>query len=387
MIRRICKPSKSNSFFLFGARGTGKSTLLRNQDFLKNSIYIDLLDPDLEELYATKPQELVEQCAANLEKKWIVIDEVQKVPKLLDLVHQLMESKKQKFALTGSSSRKLKRGGANLLAGRAFLFHLFPLTAEELGDQFHLDDILNWGSLPKIFEYELEQEKRRYLTSYFQTYLKEEIVTEQIIRNLDPFRLFLPLAAQMDGQIVNYANISKDTGADPKTIQNYYQILEDTNLGIFLNPYMRSVRKVQKQSPKFYFFDCGVKKSLEKMLSQKLMPKTSGYGNAFESWFINECSRQNQYKELDFSLSYLRTKDDVEIDLIIERPGAKTVLVEIKSTNQIDARHVKSLTHFQKDFPGAELICACQEKTPKKIDSVWILPWRDALKEIGLMTK
>ncbi|HMB01645.1 MAG TPA: AAA family ATPase [Spirochaetota bacterium] len=383
--KRIIKLPKTNSFFLFGARGTGKTTLLKETRFLKNAFYIDLLDADTEETYSLRPNLLLEQAEAMKQGTWIVIDEIQKIPKLLDHIHILIEKKKINFALTGSSSRKLKRGGANLLAGRAFSFSLFPFTHRELGKNFDLMEALNWGTLPKVTALNSETDKRRFLKTYTQTYLKEEILIEQLVRNLTPFRLFLPVAAQMNTQTINYSNIAKDTGVDYKTIQNYYQILVDTNLGFFLNPFNPSVRKVQKQSPKFYLFDTGIKKALQNTLSVPLMPRTSDFGEAFESWFITECFRLNHYLELDYTFSYLRTKDDVEIDLIIERPGRHSLLIEIKSTDRVDERHIKHLIHFKNDFPDAELICVSRVKQRQKKDCITILPWQEAFKKIGFI--
>jgi predicted AAA+ superfamily ATPase len=383
MVQRLLKLSKEQSFFLFGARGTGKSTLIENTPFLKNALYFDLLDLDLEEELSLNPALFAQRVAAAPKGSWVVVDEIQKIPSLLDSVHSLMEKKKFKFALTGSSSRKLRRGGANLLAGRAVIFSLFPFTHLELGDQFNLDETLSWGSLPRLVELTEDIEKSRFLKSYVQTYVKEEIVVEQLIRNLEPFRLFLPIAAQMDGQILNYSNISRDTGVDYKTIQNYYQILVETNLGQFLENYSRSVRKVQIQAPKFYFFDNGVKRALEKKLTTQLTAQTSEYGNAFESWFVTECFRMNSYFELDYSLSYLKTKDDVEIDLIIERPDGTIALVEIKSSTHIDERHIRSLLHFKKDFPKAQLICVARVSQAQNIDGVSVLPWKEAFTELG----
>lgn len=385
MFQRLCRPSASGSFFLFGARGTGKSTLLSGLNFLKDSLYLDLLQPDIEEQYSLRPELLEENAAALRAGNWIAIDEVQKIPKLLDVVHRLIESKKIRFALSGSSSRKLKRGGANLLAGRAFVFSLFSLTAAELGDRFDLDGAMHWGTLPKIFELGSDQDRARFLRAYAHTYVKEEILVEQLVRNLDPFRLFLPIAAQMNGKILNYSNVAKDTGVDYKTVQQYFSILEDTYLGFFLRPYSRSVRKVQIQSPKFYFFDLGVKRSLENRLTVPLVPRNSEYGDSFESWFINECVRLNQYRETDFQFSFLRTKDDAEIDLIVERPDRTTALVEIKSSDVIDERGVKSLLHFAGDFPKAELYCVSRVKRAQKIGKAWVLNWKEGLRELGLM--
>ena len=382
-ITRQLQLSETNSFFLFGARGTGKTTLLKDLHFLKDALYIDLLDADQEEQYSLRPGLLNEQAESMVDGDWIIIDEIQKVPKLLDHVHIILQNRNLLFALTSSSSRKLKRGGANLLAGRAFSFSLYPFTARELSDSFNLLEALQWGTLPKLISYKSDADKRRFLRTYTQTYLKEEILVEQLIRNLTPFRLFLSIAAQMNSHIINFSNIARDTGVDHKTVQNYYQILVDTNLGFFLEAYNRSVRKVQKQSPKFYLFDMGVKRSLQNMLNVPLLPSTTEFGDAFESWFICECFRLNHYYELDFEFSYLRTKDDVEVDLIIERPGQPQILLEIKSAERIDNRHVRNLLHFSKDFPHAELICVSRVAHRQKINGIMVLPWQEALGYIG----
>lgn len=378
-LKRLCHLPEQNSFFLFGARGTGKTTLLRQSPFLSSALWIDLLDSETEENYALRPGLLQEQAEALPEGSWIVIDEVQKLPKLLDQVHLILGKRRINFALTGSSSRKIKRGGADLLAGRAWTFHLFPFTARELGSTFDLDHALAWGTLPQLHQLAAPADRARYLRSYTHTYLKEEILVEQLVRNLDPFRLFLPLAAQMDTQMVSYTNIARDTGVDYKTIQNYYQILVETNLGFFLEPFGRSVRRVQYQSPKFYFFDTGVKRALQRRLTVPLQERTSEYGEAFESWFINECHRLNHYLELDYAFSYLRTKDDVEVDLVIDRPGQALVLVEVKSAAVVDERHVRNLVRFQDDFPDAELLCAARVPQAQKMGRVLVLPWQEAL--------
>ncbi len=382
MFYRALNLPESHSFFLFGARGTGKSTLLKNTAFLKDSLYIDLLDPEEEARYAMNKNLLLEQARTLRKGQWIVLDEIQKIPKLLDLVHKIIEEKRIYFALSGSSARKLKRGGANLLAGRAFVLSLFPLTHQEIGKDFNLSSALHWGTLPSVLQEEKDENKIRYLRTYAHTYLKEEIQVEQLIRNLDPFRLFLQIAAQMDGQIINYSNISKDTGVDHKTIQSYYQILQDTHLGFFLQPFSRSVRKVQIQSPKFYLFDLGVKRSLENRLQAPMQTGGSEFGLAFESWIVNEIFRFNTYQELDFQLSYLRTKDDAEIDLIIEKPDRSMTLVEIKSADRIDSRHLKGLQNFKKDFPRAKLFCICRVKHAQKVDSIWVLPWQEFFKTL-----
>lgn len=383
MFKRKLVISDSDSFFLFGARGTGKSTLIAGLPFLKKALFIDLLDQDMEDEFSLRPQLLFERCLALPQGSWVCIDEVQKIPELLDVVHSLIEKKKLKFALTGSSSRKLKRKGANLLAGRALLNTLYPLSYAEMNMSFDLDFALNWGCLPKVLSYNNDSLRAKFLKSYVQTYLKEEIIAEQLVRNLTPFRLFLPIAAQMNGKTLNFSNIARDTGVDFKTVQTYFEILCDTYIGNFLECYSGSVRKVQIQAPKFYFFDLGVKRGLQKQLRIPLEPQTNTYGEAFETWFINECIAMNSYNELDYELSYLRTKDDAEIDLIITRPDGTQALVEIKSSKQIDERHLKHLISFQKDFPKAQYVCVSQVSHPQIIKGVHVFPWKKAFSELG----
>ncbi len=371
---------------MLGARGTGKSTLINSSPlFQKRCLKIDLLEPDQEEKYSMKPQLLYEELAGNPQKfAWVFIDEVQKSPKLLDVVHKLIETTNLKFALTGSSSRKLKRMGANLLAGRAFRFSLYPLTAVELGKKMDLEHQLNWGSLPEIINLKKDKDKAHYLKAYLENYIKEEIVAEQAVRNLNPFRLFLPICMQNETEPLNFTKLAESTGVDIKTVQNYFEILIDTNLGFFLNSYDKSVRVAQREASKFYFFDAGVKRAIEKQLTIPVQKQTSQYGKLFESWFVNECHRLNEYYQLDFKFSYLRTKDDAEVDLIIERPNGSIALVEIKSAEKIEDRHLKYLKLFKKDFPMADLICVCNEKKQRRSDGILITPWQDAFKALRL---
>jgi uncharacterized protein len=383
VIKRNLILPKTGSFFLFGARGTGKSTLLKHTKHLSDALWLNFLDPDTEEEYSVNPSLLEKQANALKAESWIVLDEVQKIPKLLNTAQKLIVEKKIKFALTGSSSRKLKAGGANLLGGRAFVFSLYPFTFRELESSFHLNEVLQWGTLPIVWQAGDDKDKARYLRSYLQTYLKEEVLQEQLVKNLDPFRMFLPIAAQMDGKIINYSHIAKDTGVDFKTIQNYYQILVDTYLGFYLETHQTSYRKVQIQAPKFYLFDNGVKRALQNRLNLPLEDQGQEYGEAFESWFINECHRLNHYNESDFTFSYLRTKDDAEIDLIVERPGAKTVYLEIKSSMKIDEKSIRHLLNFSRDIKSGEFVCASRVKQAQKIEKVWILPWKEAFKVLG----
>ena len=384
MFHRMLKPQQ-HSFFLFGPRGTGKTTFLRSFFAEKKPLWIDLLDPKTEDRYARDPDTLIHEVEGSRGSlEWVVIDEVQKLPKLLDAVHFLIEKKGIKFALTGSSARKMKGGSANLLAGRAFVYHLFPLTAVELGSSFDLGSVLRWGSLPAVARMGTEPESSEFLRAYALTYLKEEIWGEHIIRRLDPFRRFLEIAAQMNGEIVNYANIAADIGADLKTVQSHYVILEDTLVGVLLEPFHLSLRKRQRKNPKFYFFDTGVKSALARSLDQPLTPGSYAYGKAFEHFVVLEAFRRNSYLRKDFRFSYLRTKDDAEIDLVLERPGLRSAFVEIKSAERVDERSTRTLERFCRDFGRAEAFCLSRDPGVKKIGSVRALPWEKGLGELGL---
>ena len=308
----------------------------------------------------------------------MIIDEIQKIPKLLDEVHRLIEQpgNKKIFILTGSSARKLKAGGANLLGGRAFLRNLFPLIPQELGDHFSLEDSIRWGTLPKIFALDSGDLKRDYLDSYSQLYLKEEVWAEQLVRNLLPFRKFLEIAAINFGKIVNLANIARDVGVDPKTVQSYYSILEDTLLGFHLEAYHSSVRKRLRQAPKFYFFDNGVSRALARMQSVEPKEGTSYFGDLFEQFLVNAFHMTSGYEKRDYRFSYLMSASGAEIDLVIERPGRPLALVEIKSTELVREDHLRGLENFASDFADADLFLLSRDTKPKSFGRINALPWQ-----------
>lgn len=385
MFRRILQASRRSSFFLFGARGTGKTTYIRDAFKPGESLYLDLLDPEIEDVYARSPGRLEQQVRALPDSvEWVLIDEVQRGPRLLDVAHRLIESTEKRFVLTGSSGRKLRRGASNLLAGRAFVYNLYPLTAPELGDACKLDDALRWGTLPRLYSLEADEDRRAYLRAYALTYLKEEIVAEQIVRRLDPFRQFLEIAAQANGKIVNYANIARDVGADPKTVMTYFGILEDTLVGFLLPAFHRSIRKQQRAGPKFYYFDTGVKRSLDRTLEVPLTPGTYEYGRAFEHFVITQIAHLCQYRCPDWRLSYLRTGAGAEIDLVIERPGLPAALVEIKSSRRVDERDARNLMRFAGDFARPLALCVSRDPQRMRIGGVLCVHWREALAELGL---
>lgn len=382
MYKRICNPIKLNSFFLFGARGTGKTTLVR-EHFAGDDVFkIDFLDPKEESAYSLNPGLLQERLRArDVLPLTTSIYEVQKVPAVLDVVHSLIESDKMVFALTGSSARKLKNGGANLLAGRAFLYELFPLTHIEMGSDFNLDHALNWGTLPKVCSFKSDEMCFEFLTAYAQIYLKDEIWAEHLVRNLLPFRKFLMIAAQQNGKYCNFTKIAREIGVDFNTVKKYFQILEDTLLGFFVEPYSESVRKRQKQAPKFYFFDLGVCRALSEILDVKLKPQTSMYGESFEVFIVTEIYRLNRYFKTGFQLCAFMTQDGAEIDLVLQKTGRPPILIEIKSSKSVsavdDLKHLENLLPL---FPSETLgFCFSQEVAPRVVGNVKLLHWKDGI--------
>ena len=389
MFKRLLALTTQQSCFLFGPRGVGKSTLLKTVFSHSACLWIDLLDPETEARFSRSPQDLlaiVNNPAAKI--KHIIIDEIQKIPKLLDVVHLVIEKKLPiQFILTGSSARKLKRGGANLLAGRAFVYHLFSLSFLELEEQFDIQKALEWGLLPKIFEYQSDVERQQFLTAYSNTYLKEEIWNEQFIKNLDPFRRFLEVAAQMNGKILNFSSIARDVGVTDTTVKDYFSILEDTLIGFFLEPFHHSFRKRLSTKPKFYFFDVGVTRSLARMLRVPLQVRTSLYGETFEHFIILECIKLATYGALDYRFSYLSTKDGAEVDLVVDRPGQPHLFIEIKSTTQVTEESLLTLSRLAKDFVDCESVCFSQDRYQKKWGDITVYPWQEGIKQFFLRTE
>lgn len=381
-VQRFASLSMDHSFFLFGARGTGKSTLLERLFPFDQNMYINLLDAAEEDLFSRNPSQLIAFVEALPETvRYVIIDEIQKIPKLLDVVHLLIESKKSNkiFILTGSSARKLKMTGVNLLAGRAFVYHLYPLSFLELGQSFQLHSALQWGLLPKISSLTSEHDKIKFLQAYTLTYLKEEVWSEQLVRKMDPFRRFLEVAAQCNGKIINYNKIARDVGADDKTVKNYFTILEDTLLGFMLEPFHHSFRKRLHSSPKFYFFDVGVVRAIAQQLTLLPTPQTSYYGDLFEQFVIVECIKLASYFKYEFRFSYLMTAAGVEIDLVVERPGQKILFVEIKSSTNVQEHDLRSMRQIALDFEDGEAVCFSLDTRKKKIGDIMVFPWNEGV--------
>jgi len=358
----------TESFFLWGPRQTGKSTLLRHS--YPDSRWIDLLKSEEFRRYLARPELLRQEieAAGPTENRQIVIDEIQKVPALLDEVHWLIENRGLHFALCGSSARKVKRGAANLLGGRALRFELHGLTAGELGREFDLDRMLNHGYLPRIYE---ASRPSRLLNAYVADYLKEEVAAEGLVRNLPTFSEFLDIASLSDGEIVNFSNIARECGVSSHTTKSHFQILEDTLLGRWLPAYRKRPKRRVIHAPKFYFVDVGVVNRLAKR--GELSPGSELYGKAFENWVFHELSAFASYREFDGGLSYWRLASGIEVDFIL---GEMEIAVEAKSSARITRDHLKGLRSLVGDHPGVgRRIVVCREPRARKTDDgIEILP-------------
>lgn len=382
MIRRIQDLTQyKHSLFLFGPRQVGKTYLIKNT--LTSDLFIDLLKHQ-DFLRYTKDVSLLSQEVNALKQKEtiIVIDEIQRCPELLNEIHYLIEKEKGiKFILTGSSARKLRRTGINLLGGRAITLHLHPLTHIELADTFRLDHALHFGTLPNIVLENNLQEKSHLLNSYVETYLKEEIQQEALTRNLPAFAKFIELAAYENGNILNFQNLAREIGIHSKTIKEYFAILEDTLLGFFLYPYTHSSRKRLISHPKFYFFDCGVVTTLRKSLTQELIKGTPNYGDAFEHFIMLEIKRLLDYYSREVRLSFFRTSDGAEVDLILEI-NQEIWAIEIKSSSSPRLADLRGLRSFMKDHPYKRAICVCQTPRPYLNENIEFLPWQIFLTQL-----
>jgi len=369
---------------LFGPRGAGKTTMILEQFSSEKAVYVDLLEIDLMDQLLLDPSRFKQiiDSSENYHKS-VIVDEVQKFPRILDVVHSQIQTRKRQFILTGSSSRRLKQQSANLLAGRAWVYNLYPLSTLELGESFNLKKALEVGGLPEAYIQEDRISSHEYLKAYASTYLQKEIQQEQWVKKLDPFRRFLAIAAQMNGKVVNKSKIAKEAGVDDTTVANYFEILEDTLLGFFLPAYHKSVRKSQTLSPKFYFIDPGIKRALDRTLTVELLPQTFAWGDAFEHWVLLEIVKNVSYCRLDWSFSFIRTKDDVEIDLVIERPGAPTLFMEIKSKNLVDESDVKALETLGRDTdPDAERWLLSMDPLDRFLGKTRALHWQKAITEL-----
>ncbi len=382
MISRSLLLPKNKSFFLFGPRMTGKSTLLKSE--LKTALRIDLLEEANYQRYLSNPSALADELTSFEKKKpqgWVIIDEIQRIPALLNEVHRTLESTKLKFALSGSSARKLKRGGANLLAGRAIELRLFSLSSIEIGNKFVLSDVIRWGSLPSIWLSEPEA-KKQILKTYISMYLREEIQAEGMVRNLQSFSRFLQLVGESIARELNYSAISKETSVTSKTIREYFEILEDTLIGFMLLPWKKSIRKQLAGSPKFYLFDNGVTNALRENLSD--LPTGEVWGALFEQWVIQEVRTTLSYRSFEGSIYYWKARGGNEVDLVIARGNKPILAVEIKSTQRPSDRHFSGLRSFAEEYPKIPLVLVTQQSRNSTHGKIEAMPALEFINDLWL---
>lgn len=386
MLKRDLQIPLNHSLFLFGPRQTGKSTLLQNALVDLPSHQIDLLRISEYIRYKSNPAIFREEIDALPDKiKHVLVDEIQRIPILLDEIHSIIESKKPRiFLMSGSSVRKLKRANANLLAGRAWSFNLYPLTHRELGDRFLLDTALTFGTLPAVYLADADSDRIRTLRAYVETYLQEEIQAESLVRNLGGFFKFLNFAANNNGQIVNYAAVSSGIGVSNSAVKEFYKILEDTLIGLNLQSFNRSTTKRLVKHPRFYFFDVGVARAILQHQASPVQRFSEEYGRLFEQFVILECIRLAKYAEKGLTFSFYRTNNGIEVDLIVEFTNGNICAIEIKSTDNPVSKHFHGLKSFKKEFPNARLFCVCTAPYRRIIEEITILPWRELFEELGI---
>ncbi len=358
-----------SSIFLFGARQTGKSTILRKE--FPKSVFIDLLNSELRMRFKRRPSLLYEMLKDKESNTIVVIDEIPEVPELLNEVHRLISEKDIIFVLCGSSARKLKRKGYNTLGGRAYPCYFYPLTSNEITD-FDLDRALTYGLLPTHY---LAKNPKRLLAAYVDVYLKEEIQEEALARNLTGFHRFLEIAALTNGEIVNYANIASECGVSAQTIKSYFGILEDTLVGYMIPAYTKVMKRRLVQAPRFFFFDVGLTNHL--LHRDALLRGTPEYGHAFEHFIIMELIAYIGYNHKEEQLSYWRTHTGVEVDVVI---GNAKLAIEIKSADEIAKRHMKGLKSFGDDYPDCRKIIVSLDRINRKEDDIELIYVHDFLK-------
>lgn len=369
--------SITETCFLWGPRQTGKSTLLkslfpdaRSYDLLLSKEYRRLLtNPGL-----IREESLAQNNASLRKKLPVIIDEIQKIPALLDEVHWLIENAGMRFILCGSSARKVKRGQANLLGGRAVRYELHPLVSPEIPD-FSLSKALNAGLLPRHY---LSPHPQRLIESYVGDYLKEEIAAEALTRNIPAFSRFLKIAALTNGELINYRNIASECGVSAPTVKEYFQILEDTLVGKQLQAFRKRAKRRLIGAPKFYFIDIGIVAHLTHRGS--IEKGSELFGRAFEHFIYMELAAHSRYSELNYPMAYWKTASGFEVDFVL---GDHELAIEVKSAAMVGNRHLKGMRAFKEEYAARRYIVVSMDPKPRKTsDGIDILPWKSFLDKL-----
>ncbi len=375
MIKRLLQKPKQ-SILLLGPRGTGKTTWIHHH--FKNAAIFDLLNTSESLRFSREPVTLYREVESEPAERWIVIDEVQKVPALLDEVHRLIENKGRRFILSGSSARKLRRGGTNLLAGRAIVTHMFPFVSAELGNDFDVSKAIVNGTLPMTV---LGEDPASFLMTYSETYLKEEIQAEALTRNIGHFSRFLEVAARQNGQVTNITGIARDAAVSRQTVQNYFNVLVDTLIGFWIEPWKLKRRTKQVQHPKFYLFDSGVSRALSGRIAYP--PTQEESGPLLETLLLNEIRSYLFYSKLHYGIHFWRSYDGVEVDFLCETSKG-FVAAEFKASARWVKRFNRGLHRMQSEL-GERLIESYGVYLGDRAalwDNVHVLPVREFLKRL-----
>ena len=376
MYTRIYKYPENQSFFLFGPRGTGKSTWLKKM--FPDALYFDLLDEGLFQEFIRDPAQFKQQLNLAKQGQWIIVDEIQRAPHLLNYVHQALSEKKMKFVLTGSSARKLKKENANLLAGRAFQKYFHPLSARELGSDFDIQKSLKLGHLPEAYT---SQNPLEYLKSYIGTYLREEIQQEGLVRNLVGFSQFMEAMAFSQGQIVSAQAIGADLGVDRKTVESYIEILEDLLIGHRIQVFQKKAKRKMTVRPKFYYFDVGVYRTLRKKGPLDLEEELQGA--SLETLVFQEIKNLIDSENKDLEIFFYRTQTKQEVDFVLYGQDG-FFGIEVKRSYKLREEDLKSLRLFKEDYPEAKAILLYGgDKRLQTDDGIEVWPVQEFLSQIS----
>lgn len=372
--RRLAPPDRS--FFLLGARGTGKTTWI--QQHFEGAVTYDLLLASESLRLHREPGLLRAECSALPRGAWVVLDEVQRVPALLDEVQHLMTTRKQRFVLSGSSARKLKRSGANLLAGRAEMRHMFPLVSAETGSDRKLDDVLAEGMLPLAVT---GKRPAAFLRSYCDVYLREEVQAEALVRQIGSFHRFLEVAARVNAQTVSVAGIARDAGIARQTANDFFQILVDTLLATWLPAWKLKRAVKQVAHPKFYLFDTGVARQLAGTAHLRLHPEERGA--LMETFLLHEIRAYLHYQDLEYPVAYWQQHGGAEVDFVIETPDG-LVAIEVKSGDRWDSRFGAGIRSLREKMgkAGARAFGVYAGPRALVLDDIRVLPWKAFLDEL-----
>jgi len=363
--------AEKESIFFWGARQTGKSTLLKT--LYPDALTFDLLLSREYERLSKTPDILRETVLADLNADLVIIDEIQRIPSLLNEVHWLIANSQVRFILTGSSPRRILRSDSNLLGGRALRYELYPLVSAEI-PEFDLLRALNHGLLPRHYD---SKNPNKLISAYIGNYLRDEIASEARIRNVGLFARFLEMAALTNGEMVNYTNIASDCGVSATTVKEYFQILEDTLIGRYLPAFQKRPKRRVVTTPKFYLFDVGITNFL--LNRSEIKPNSELFGKAFEHFIYQEIYAHSRYSGKEYPICYWRTASQLEIDFVL---GDHEVAIEVKATEQANSRHLKGLKAFAEEYNVKKKILISNDPLPRLMGDTLILPWKVFLERL-----